>query len=137
MTIHYRGPRALISEDAIATADTQWSPFTVAALSRFQIVRAAPAHRLLAAAVLGVGALGFALVSIPVESLWPLAPAAFLLLCALVLGALARHVRWELHAVHTGADVLLFASADRREFDQFCRAVRRALERSRDLPHSS
>ena len=43
-----------------------------------------------------------------------------------------RRDRWELTADHLGVPTVLFTSTDQREFDQLCRALRRAVERLAD-----
>jgi hypothetical protein len=44
-----------------------------------------------------------------------------------------RRIPWTLVADRRGVRTVLFTSTDQREFDQLCRALRRAVERQHDL----
>lgn len=43
-----------------------------------------------------------------------------------------RRCRWDLTAAYAGHRILLFTSANQSEFDQPCRALRRAVEHQSD-----
>lgn len=135
MTVLYRGPRGLVTQDLIATIHIGWRRLRVADLHQIHIVRVRPAaavQRHLA----GISALVIAVSTIPLAG-WPSVVAAG------ALGAAAgadlavsrwreRRARWHLTATYGGHRILLFSSANQREFDQVCRALRRAVEHQSD-----
>jgi hypothetical protein len=131
MTVLYRGPRALVTLEVIATDDTGWRRLAIADLSRVHIVRSDPGGRPVLHRALGVSALVLALVTIPIVGI-PAVVSAALIAVALIFDMLARpkpRTTWTLVARHAGRPSTLFTSTDQREFDQLCRAVQRALER--------
>jgi hypothetical protein len=84
----------------------------------------------------GISALLVAFVMIPRVG-WPEATLSVIValaagLCLAMGGRRDRGVQWALAADHRGRRTVLFVSTDRREFDQVCRALRRATERLTD-----
>ena len=112
----------------------------IADLADVHIVRTASGRRDWTPTVLGVSAIVTAFVSVPVREPWPLMAGVGLLIISLAVrtvGSRDQRPIWTLRATYLGVGTTLYATADRREFDQFCRAVRRALEWRRDQPYRS
>lgn len=127
MTILYRGPHALVTPEMIATVHVGWRRLPVRDLGTVQIVRVRldGSRRLL-----GLSALLVAVMTVPVAG-WP--PAVVLAAAAAGLVMRRHRDRWNLTAEHSGARAVLFTSTDQREFDQVCRALRRAVERQAEM----
>lgn len=132
MTILYRGPRGLVTHDAIATVHVGWRRLPVRDLQTIHIVRVRPdgSRRLMS-----LSALLIALLTIPLAG-WPAGILSVAVLIAAVAGLTlgGRRDRWDLTADHQGVHTVLFTSTDQREFDQLCRALRRVLEHQADGP---
>jgi hypothetical protein len=136
MTVLYRGPHGLITQDAIATDDTGWARIAIAGLTRIHIVPSQPVHRVPGHQALGISALLVAVLTIPIVGV-PAVLLAVLLAVAVIVDLVLSHrehakVRWQLRAEHAGRPIILFSSADHREFAQVCRALQRALEHRDD-----
>jgi hypothetical protein len=134
MTVLYRGPRGLVTHDVIATTETAWRPVPFATLSDVHIVRTDPEDRAMAPRALGVSALVIAVATIPIEGMSALVVAVLLAVAVVcdVVAARAPRATWDLLAYRADRPAILFSSTDQREFDQLCRAVKRALERRGD-----
>ena len=133
MTILYRGPRGLVTHDVIATVHMGWSKVLVKDLKAIHIVRTRPDD---SRRFLGLSALLIVLLTIPIVG-WPsVLLSAVVLVATAVSLALARRrdrmIPWTLVADRSGVRTVLFTSTDQREFDQLCRALRRAVERQHD-----
>jgi hypothetical protein len=136
MTVLYRGPHGLVTQDAIASDDTGWARIAIAGLTRIHIVSSQPVHQVPGHQALGISALLVAVLTVPVVGV-PAVLLAVLLAVAVVVDVILSHrenakVRWELRAEHAGRPMTLFSSADHREFAQVCRALQRALEHRDD-----
>jgi hypothetical protein len=136
MTILYRGPHGLVTHEVIATVHMRWSRVPVRDLKAIHIVRTRPDDSRL---LLGLSALLIVLLTIPVVG-WPAVVLSVVVLIATVVSlALARRrdrmIPWTLVADRSKVRTVLFMSTDQREFDQFCRALRRAVERQHDDAH--
>ncbi len=133
MTILYRGPRGLVTSDVIATVHMGWSRVPVKDLKAIHIVRTRHDD---SRRFLGVSALLIVLLTVPIVG-WPSVVLAVVVLLATAV-ALAvdrrrdRRIPWTLVADRRGVRTVLFTSTDQREFDQLCRALRRAVERQHD-----
>ncbi len=131
MTILYRGPRGLVTHDAITTVHVGWRRLPVRDLQAIHIVRVRPdsGRRLM-----GVSALLIPVLAIPFAAGWPpvIMVAGILAAVVALLVVGGQRDRWDLTADHLGVRTILFTSTDQREFDQLCRALRRALERLTD-----
>ncbi len=135
MRVFYRGPRALITADAITVAQSASRSFVLMELADVYIVRQQAAPSVGGTRPLGVSALVGGIVIAPVvgrESvLLAVAVLVGLLLCAFVCLRVGPPAHHELVATYRGRTVVVFASEDQREFDQVCRALQRALEQLR------
>lgn len=136
MTVLYRGPRGLVTQDAIATDDTGWRRIPVAGLDEVHIVRSQPRLAAGTHRMMSISALLLVIATFPIVG-GPAVVLAVVLSLAMVLDVAVsrsdqRRTRWELRAHHAGGPVVLFRSASQREFTQLCRAVQRALERRDD-----
>jgi hypothetical protein len=133
MTILYRGPRGLVTSDVITTVHTGWSRVPVKDLKAIHIVRTRPDD---SRRFLGLSALLIVLLTIPIVGRPAVVLSAVVLTGTAVALALAkwrdRTIPWELVADRCGVRTILFTSTDQREFDQLCRALRRAVERQHD-----
>lgn len=135
MRVFYRGPRAVITADAITVRSSVSRSYLLADLSDFYLVAQQGVSGQGGSRTMGVSALVGGLVAVPV-----IGPTSVMLtavvMSALVLfafvclriGPPAHH---ELVASYRGRRVVIFASDDEREFGQVCRGVQRAVERHR------
>ena len=132
MPVFYRGPRALITHEVFAVSHVVRRGFPLADLTRPQVVQrgpdaAASRHRMLA---MSAGAAMLLVVPI-VGQVSTLLMMVALVASTVYLGACLRTrqpVRYELVALCRGEVVVLFSSADQREFDQVGRGLQRAME---------
>ena len=131
MHIFYRSDRVLITERVFVSEQLGKRRYQIGDLTDVHIVQYEPEDDA-ASRVLGVSALGAALLVIPV-----LSPASNLVAgvtCAVFLAGAFTYlrrrgsVRWELVATCARQQVALFGSDDQSEFDQVCRGLQRALE---------
>jgi len=129
MTILYRGPRGLVTQDVIATVHLGWSRVAIKDLTAIHIVRTRPDG---SRRFLGLSALLLVLLTIPVVG-WPSVVVLVATAVALVVdGRRDRRIPWTLVADRCGVRTILFESTDQVEFDQLCRGLRRAVERRND-----
>ncbi|WP_127503918.1 DUF6232 family protein [Actinoplanes solisilvae] len=135
MPVFYRGRRALITEHVFETVHVARLQFSISKLAEVHIIRCPGPER--GGRFLGLSALLAALLIVPIVGLElkVVAAAAGLFLIG-SMRALRRRapVRWKLAATYDGQLMTLFESEDQTEFDQVCRGLRRALERSADNP---
>ncbi|BBH71222.1 hypothetical protein ACTI_79070 [Actinoplanes sp. OR16] len=130
MSVFYRGPRVLITDEFFEVAGLR--RFPVRALRDVHIVRyqapGAGAHQ-----VMGLSALAGAVVAIPLVGRESAVLGAVIVIVLLVHAAfsLSRRPppRWDLVAVCGQEYARLFSSSDQREFEQVCRGLQRSLER--------
>jgi hypothetical protein len=132
MRVFYRGPRALITAEAITVAHVAPCSFALADLGAMCIVREQRRGDSEARRAMGVSALVGGILVVPIVGPVAKVLAAVLVLmlfgCAIVSlrpGSPAHH---ELVATYRGRRVVVFESDDQREFDQVCRGLRRALD---------
>jgi uncharacterized protein DUF6232 len=130
--IYYRSSRVLITEHVFTSQQLGRRRFRIRDLAGVHIVQYEPDGDE-ASRVLGLSALGAALLVIPVLS--PVSALVAALTCAVFgIGAIVHvrrrgPVRWELAATCGRQQIALFTSEDQTEFEQVCRALQRALER--------
>jgi hypothetical protein len=137
VTVFYRGPRARITHEVIETWCPTYRSFRIDELYSVHIAEAGsragpPGTRLFAGTAV---ALLFVMVPVLNRTAAWLAGLA-LAMSVLIAGACLRirpQEPHELRALHRAQLVLLFQSADPREFGQVGRALLRALEQSRDV----
>lgn len=132
MRTYYRGPDVLITHEAFVRRTAPQQLFLIRELHHVVMIRG----DLDPARVTSVHVAGGAAILVTVG--WPLLdhPAAYAAAVLLVAvpaaaGIAYRRMRpraWELRAWHEGREVILFASADIRTFNQVGRALRRAIE---------
>jgi hypothetical protein len=130
MSVFYRGPRAVITQDALVVAHTRRRRYAIAELTAFHIVRQEPPDAT-PERFLGLSALAAALLVVPIlgRASVVLATAALLVLAGSAAQSLRRPaVEWQLMANYRGRATALFSSVDQREFDQVCRGLCRCLE---------
>ena len=132
MSVFYRGPHVLITEETFEVEKSRRYRYLIAAMTDPRIVRADPPPADRTGRAMGVSALVGAAVAIPLVG-----PASRLLAGLLILvlgGCAALHlrrsdpVRWHLVADYEGSAITLFSSTDRTEFEQVCRGLQRCLE---------
>lgn len=131
----YRGSKARITTDYFELRGLNARRFAFAWMSSVRVTRGEP-RRTGERPVLGVSALAAGLVVVPVVG--PVSRLlAGLIVAVLIVQSLyllwPQRVRWQLVAVYQGEAVVLFASTNRREFDQVCRGLQRCLEYRRSL----
>ncbi|RSM64447.1 hypothetical protein DMB66_19930 [Actinoplanes sp. ATCC 53533] len=135
MRVYYRGPRALITADAITVAQSASRSYALSELADVYIIRQQAARGPGGARSMGVSALVGSLVIVPVAGRASVALAAVifvgLLVCAFVCLRVGPPAHHELVATYRGRRVLVFASDDQREFNQVCRGLQRAREQQR------
>jgi len=134
MRTYYDGPDALVTEHHFIWRTTPVRAFAIAELRDLRLVqRGTGGFRtiLLTAAVATVAlvvAPGWLLIETIVGRLVVLGAAG----AAVTLATLGRRGlrRWELRATCQGREVVVYASAEMRTFNQVARALRRAVEQS-------
>jgi hypothetical protein len=136
MTVFYRGPRALITHKVIEVPYVARRSFLIRELSSVHIVHTAPTGRLSQHRLLSAAALASMFLTVPVAGQASGVLAGLIVVASMICaGACLRIkevVRYDLVAIQRGRLVVVFSSSDLREFEQVCRAVRRALELSSD-----
>jgi hypothetical protein len=132
MTVFYRGPRALITDQTFEVWCPQCCVFAIRELSHVWVVEALPV-RLTPVTVGSSGLAGS--MAVVVSTGWsdvPILMAVGMLIAAAVVAVgscLRVHPgRQELWAVYRGQVVSMFDSTDSREFGQVRRALARAIE---------
>jgi hypothetical protein len=133
MRVFYRGPRALITDEVITVARTVPRSFLLADLSAVHIVRQqargdADPRRTTGVSVLVSGVLLVPIIG-PVSKIMAIAIVVAMAGYALLCFRTGPPAHNELVATHRGRLTVVFESDDRREFDQVCRGMQRALER--------
>jgi hypothetical protein len=136
MTVFYRGPRALITHEAIEVPHLRWRRFAIKDLAAVHIVQHGPNVNATRRRAFGLAALGSIFVTVPtIGQSSPIVAVAVIIGSLTYAGACLRSASgagWSLVAAHQGQTVLLFQSTSQREFDQVCRALLRALQQHQD-----
>jgi Family of unknown function (DUF6232) len=131
VTVFYRGLHAVITQEFFETTQPARLQFTIKDFTDVHIVRIEPplgeGRRSVGLSTLAAALLVVPLVGLVSQISAGLAAVVFLSGSLLSLRR-RKAVRWELVATLMGRPVTLFESDDRTEFDQVCRALRRALE---------
>jgi hypothetical protein len=132
MRTYYRGPDVLINHEAFVRRTAPGQTFPIRDLQHVVMIRGnldppwpAPIHVAGGAAILVMA--GWPLLESPAAY----AAAALLVAVPAAAGLAYSRMRprpWELRARYEGRDVVLFASADTRTFNQVSRALQRAIE---------
>jgi hypothetical protein len=132
MRTYYRGPDVLITHEVFVRRTAPEQTFPIRDLHHVVMIRGELDHAWPAPAHVAGGA------AILVMAGWPLLdnPAAYAVAVVLVAvpgaaGIAHRRMRprtWQLRARYDGREVVLFASADTRTFNQVGRALQRAIE---------
>jgi hypothetical protein len=132
--LYYRGKDAVVTDRLFVWQTTPTKGFVIHELHNVGLVHTSTARLRLAI----VPVAGFILVTqlaawttltVPIAAVTSVVAAAVLLLAIAVTGRRPR--RWELHATYRGKEVVLYANADPRIFNQVARALRRAVEDGR------
>jgi hypothetical protein len=135
MRVFYRGPRALITRDAITVRSSTSHRYVLAELSDFYLVAQQGAGGAGGSRTMGVSALvgGIVVVPVmgPVSVVLTTVVVTALLLCAFVCLRIGPPPHHELVATYRGRRVVVFSSDDQREFGQVCRGIQRAREQQR------
>jgi hypothetical protein len=128
---YYRGPDAVVTSDVFVWRTAPPKTFVIRDLRKVGISHSDARHRSPGAQT-ATGSAGL------VIAIWPIVdtPAVFaaVVLAVAIPGVVvAARLRlrpriWELHATYRHTEVLLYASADTRVFNQVTRALRRAME---------
>ena len=136
MPVFYRGPRALITHEAIEVPHLRWRRFAIKDLAAVHIVQHGPDANVTRRRASGLIALGSIFVTVPaIGQSSPIVAVAVMIGSLTYAGACLRSVSgagWSLVAAYRGQTVVLFQSTSQREFDQVCRALLRALEQHQD-----
>jgi hypothetical protein len=129
---YYRGPDAVVTNELFVWRTAPPKLFAIRDLKKVGIVRRDVDRGRPSTTRAAAGPAVLAL------AVWPIVETPVLIVTAFVAVALPavaaatywrlRPRRWELHATHRGAEVLLYASTDSRVFNQVARALRRAME---------
>jgi len=131
MSVFYRSPRVLITDDVFEVAYTARRRYAIRDLHDVHIVRREPQTRS-AERVLGLSALVAGLLVVPVVgrvSALLSALCLVVLLVTVVLNIRRRApITWQLAATYRGHPAILLDSDDRHEFEQVCRGLLRSLE---------
>lgn len=128
---YYRGPDAVVTSDVFVWRTAPPKMFVIRDLRNVGISHSGARRRLHgASAAAGLAGAGWSVVDTPAVI------AAVVLAVAtagvVVAARLRRRPRlWEVHATYRSDDVLIYASADARVFNQVTRALRRAMEDNR------
>jgi hypothetical protein len=130
--VFYRSGRVLITEHVFHAERLGRRVYPINELTDVHIVRYEPDDDPAPRHLLGVSALGAALLVIPMLSpastVLAGVTAGVLVICAFSTIRRRGRVRWELVANCGRQAVVLFESESQTEFDQVCRALQRALE---------
>jgi Family of unknown function (DUF6232) len=136
MPVFYRGPRALITHEVIEIPHPQWRRIAIKDLAAVHIVQHGPDVHVARRRAFGLVALGSIFVTVPaIGQSSPIVAVAVMIGSLTYAGACLRTVSgvaWSLVAAYRGRTLVLFQSSSQREFDQVCRALRRALEQQED-----
>jgi hypothetical protein len=137
MPIFYRGPRATITHKVIEVPRPGRRSFAIEEIDSVQAVCSGPDAEAGRQRLLGVSALASALVTVPVVSQSSAVLAITVALGSVLYGGSCLRVRpvvhYQLIAGSRGRLFVLLETTDRREFDQVCRGLRRALDFRADL----
>jgi hypothetical protein len=130
MPVFYRGPRATITHEVIEVPRLRRRSFPIERLESVQAVCDGPdagRHRLL-----GVSALVSGLVTVPLAGQSSVVLAVAVAVGSVLVGGSCLRVRpvvhYQLIAGSNGRLFVLLETTDRREFNQVCRGLRRALD---------
>jgi uncharacterized protein DUF6232 len=138
MSVFYRGPKVLITNEAFEVARSGHRRYAVEDLTAVHIVRNDPDGSPVGQRVLGLSALVSVFLVVPVVGrasaiLAVVAVLGLLLYTAVSLRTMPK-ARWDLVAIYQGNLTTLFTTIDQREFEQVCRGLQRCLEH-RDAAH--
>jgi len=132
MSVFYRGPTVLITNEAFEVAHIGRRRFAIADLAMVHIVRNDPDGNPAGQRVLGMSALVGVFVVVPVLGAASMVLAAVTILGLLLYGTISLRTMpkasWDLVALHRGSLTTLFTTNDQREFEQVCRGLQRCLE---------
>lgn len=135
MAVVYRGPHVVVSDEAVEVLDAgrlyRYAIRHLTSVNIFLEPRARDASPWLWASVLALVA---GVAAVAVDYRLALALVGMAVIAAVVYANLRneRPGHWHLIGVYKGVTRTLFSSTDRREFEQMCRGLRRALERNDD-----
>jgi len=135
---YYRGTDAVVTDERFVWLPSPAKMFVVRDLQNVGLVRSTTgSHRYTAPAAGATLVLAAAAWTTLDHSLaYVLGVAAITIPCA--AAAISWRVaprRWELHATYRGHEVIIYASADERVFNQVSRALRRSMEAARSPAH--
>jgi hypothetical protein len=132
MSVFYRGPNVVITNDAFEVACIARRRYAIAGMSAIHIVRNDPDGNPAAQRVLGLSALVSVFVVVPVVGRASAVVAVVAMLGLLLYATVALRtipkVRWDLVAVYRGHLTVLYTTMDQREFEQVCQGLQRCLE---------
>jgi len=132
MRVFYRGPRALITDEAITVGPAAPRRFALAELSAVYIVRQqshrrSDPHPMMGASALVAGVLMVPIIG-PVSKILATAVMAVMVVYAIACFRFGPAAHHELVATYRGRHAKVFESDSQHEFDQVCRGLQRALE---------
>jgi hypothetical protein len=136
MRHYYRGPDAHVTDEYFVWLTPTPKVFPVRELRNIGLVQdRAPANRSGVALAGAAVILSFAAASFVVLGVVIGVTMTFLALIAGAVGFSARRGRsprqWQVRATHRGVEIIVYASADVRVFNQVTRALRRSIEDDR------
>jgi hypothetical protein len=134
--IYYSRKDAVVTDQLFIWRTMPLKSFAVRDLRNVGVVRATarPASPaiVMAAAVITVVAVGAGWTMFQPSAALAVGLLAVTVPLACILPSTVRRPRgWELHALYRGSEVVLYACADERQFNQVKRALRRSLEDAR------
>jgi hypothetical protein len=137
MPTFYRGPMGRITDKVIEVPRLCRRRFPISELEWVQAVQIGPEPGVLRARLLGLSTLASVFVTVPVIGRVSGFVAALVVVVSVAYAASCLRVRpvmrYQMHARCQGQVVVLFETEDRGEFDQICRALRRAAEFGDDV----
>jgi hypothetical protein len=134
---YYRGPDAVVTDERFVWRTTPVRSFAVRDLRNVGQVRAAAEStssvKISVAAAVTVGVIGAGWTVLEPPHAYAIGLVAVTVPVACTLPSLFRRGAraWELHATVRGAEVVLYACGEERQFNQVKRALRRAMEDAR------
>ena len=137
MSVFYRGPNVLITNEAFEVVCIARRRYAIGGMTAIHIVRNDPHGNPAAQRVLGLSALVSVFVVVPVVGPASAIVAMVAMLGLLLYAAVALRtipkVRWDLVAVYHGNLTILYTTMDQREFEQVCRGLQRCLEHRHEV----
>jgi hypothetical protein len=135
MRNYYRGPDAHVTDEYFVWLTPAPKVFVVRELRNIGLVQDVPNRRAEAATAVATVLLAFAAASWFVLGVVVGVTIGFLAMVTGIAGLSTKRRRnlrsWQVRATHRGVDVILYASADVRVFNQVTRALRRSVEDDR------